>query len=677
MDDIKDIREKLIFGGGIAISFWHIYVNTLGTLSELASSALHFGLFAALLALCLPALSLRVALAIGGLALASAVYVIFGEQSLFDRGLMFNGSDWVFSLLAIGLVLELVRRTAGMFIPIVILVALSYVVWWGQFVPGVLQFPGLSVETMAFRSYFGSDGMFGPIARISSTFVFMFILFGAFLTRSGAGEFVVDIAKSVAGRFAGGPGFVAVIASGLTGTVTGSAVANTVSTGVITIPLMQRAGFSARFAAGVEAAASTGGQLMPPIMGAGAFVMASYTQIPYLQIVAVSIMPAILYFLSVGFFVRIRARKLELQPSYEDSDPAWEILIKRGPSFIIPIGVLVTLLVNGFTPTYAAGAAILAVIASSWLTPNRMGVRAIAEALALGARNMANTAMLLVAIGLVVNVVATTGIGSTFSLMVNDWSGGNLFMAIVLVAIASLILGAGLPVTASYIVLATLTAPALYQMIAMNHLVDALMDGSLADGARNLLIGARPEWLLQFNEPMSLVAAQAFAAQIPLELLPLVIEQGIDPAVLTGILLSAHMIIFWLSQDSNVTPPVCIVAYSAAAIADTPPLQTGLMAWKIAKGLYIMPFLFAFTPILSGDWVAASQVFAFATVAIYALAGALEGYLERPLVPLAQVLAGLCGLLMLWPVNLTANFIGLGLFVLLFAINRRGRLDTA
>jgi TRAP transporter 4TM/12TM fusion protein len=670
MNDLAGLREKLIFYGGIVISLWHIYVNTLGTMPELTSSAMHYGMFAALLALILPALSLRVAIGVGVVALGTVAYVVLAEQALFDRGLRFSTWDWIFSLVTIVLVLELVRRTAGIFIPAVILVALSYVIWWGQYVPGVLQFPGLSIETMAFRSYFGSDGMFGPIARISSTFVFMFILFGAFLTRSGAGEFVVDVAKSIAGRFAGGPGFVAVIASGLTGTVTGSAVANTVSTGVITIPLMRKAGFPAKFAAGVEAAASTGGQLMPPIMGAGAFVMASYTQIPYLQIVAVSVMPALLYFLSVGFFVRIRARRLELQPNYEDSVPIWEIVVKQGPSFIIPIAVLITLLVKGYTPTYAAGAAILAVIASSWLTPTRMGFKAIAEALSLGARNMANTAILLVAIGLVVNVVATTGIGATFSLMVNEWAGGNLFLAIILVAIASLVLGAGLPVTASYIVLATLTAPALYQMIAMDHLLAALMDGTLQEGARNLLIAARPEWLLLFHEPMAPSVAQAIMAEIPLELLPMVIDQGIEAGALTGILLSAHMIIFWLSQDSNVTPPVCIVAYAAAAIAETPPLQTGLMAWKIAKGLYIMPFLFAFTPLLSGDWMAAGQVFAFALVGIYALAGALEGYLERPLVPLTQVLVGLSGVLMLWPASLTANFVGLGLFVVLFTINR-------
>ena len=164
--------------------------------------------------------------------------------------------------------------------PCLIIIALTYIGWWGQLIGGVFSFPGLSWESIAFRSIFGDDAMFGTIARISSTFVFLFIIFGAFLLRSGAGDFVINIARAIAGRMVGGPGIVAVIASGLTGTISGSAVANTASTGVITIPLMKKAGFPAKFAGGVEAASSTGGQLMPAIMGAGAFVMASFTQIP-------------------------------------------------------------------------------------------------------------------------------------------------------------------------------------------------------------------------------------------------------------------------------------------------------------------------------------------------------------------------------------------------------------
>lgn len=666
-------RDQLVFWGGVAISIWHLYANLLGTVPELYSAAIHFALFGALTALLLPSLSFRQALGVGAACLVSAVYVILGEQPLYDRGLVFNPFDWLAALGTILIALELVRRSAGWFIPVVIVGALSYVVWWGQYVPGVLHFPGLSLETVAFRSYFGSDGMFGPIARISETFVFMFILFGAFLIRSGAGEFVVELAKAIAGRVTGGPGFVAVISSGMTGTVTGSAVANTVSTGVITIPLMKRAGFPPRFAAGVEAAASTGGQLMPPIMGAGAFVMASYTQIPYLQIVAVSVLPAILYFLSIGFFIRIEARKQGLTANVLDDEPVklLHVLRERGPSFIIPIIVLVVLLVEGFTPTYAAGVAILAVIAASWLTPHRMDFRAIVEALALGARNMAFTAVLLVTIGLVVNAVATTGIGATFSLMVNDWAGGNLFIAILLIALASLVLGAGLPVTASYIVLATLSAPALYQMIASTHLIDALADGTLAEGARAVLAAARPDLEAVLIAPMTVANAEALVASLPPDLMPLIIDRGIDPVVLTGILLSAHMIIFWLSQDSNVTPPVCLVAFAAAAIAKTPPISTGLVAWKIAKGLYIIPFLFAYTPLLSGDWLVAAQVFAFAVIGVYALAGALEGHLERPLPPLLRGIVAVVGLMLLWPEPITVNLAGLAAFVLIWVLTQR------
>ena len=240
------------------------------------------------------------------------------------------------------------------------------------------------------------------------------------MLRSGAGDFVINLAQAMAGRFVGGPGLVAVFASGLTGTISGSAVANTASTGVITIPLMKKAGFQPKFAAGVEAAASTGGQLMPPIMGAGAFVMASYTQISYTTIVLYSVLPAILYFATVGFFVRIEAKRIGLQTVEGEQPSVIEVLKSGGLPFLLPVSCLIGLLVYGFTPTYAAGISIIAVIISSWLTPNRMGPKAVIEALALGARNMVMTAILLCSVGLVVNVIATAGIGNTFSLMITN-----------------------------------------------------------------------------------------------------------------------------------------------------------------------------------------------------------------------------------------------------------------
>ncbi|MDH3280067.1 MAG: TRAP transporter large permease subunit, partial [Gammaproteobacteria bacterium] len=283
---------KFVFWFGVAVSILHIYFNTLGTLPELWTSAIHFASFGTLCALLYPLYLARSGgtrrvvliadLVIGVAVIACVVYLILAEKAFYDRGSNFVMADWFFSLLSVVLAIEFTRRTTGWLIPSLIILALTYVVFWGQWVSGVFHFPGLSGETVLFRQYFSTDGMFGPIARISSTYVFMFILFGAFLVRSGAGDFIINLAVCVAGRLVGGPGFVAVFGSALMGSISGSAVANTVSTGVITIPLMQRSGFPAKFAAGVEASASTGGQLMPPVMGAGAFIMANYTGIAYL-----------------------------------------------------------------------------------------------------------------------------------------------------------------------------------------------------------------------------------------------------------------------------------------------------------------------------------------------------------------------------------------------------------
>ena len=679
MRDENSAAGRVVFWAGVAISIVTVYFNTLGTVSEFWTSAIHFGAFGFLCALIFPFARsnnrrvqkslLAVDIVIAMLAPACVAYLIYNEQALFDRGVRFVPTDWVVSIVAILLAIEFTRRTTGWIIPALIVVSLTYVAWWGRYVDGVFHFPGLTLETVLFRNFFGTDGMFGTIARISSTYVFMFILFGAFLVRSGAGEFIINLARCVAGRFVGGPGLVAVLGSGLMGSISGSAVANTVSTGVITIPLMKRAGFDARFAAGVEASASTGGQLMPPIMGAGAFIMSSYTQIPYLDIIAVAALPAAMYFLSVAFWVRIEAKRLGIVGLEQDDQPRLGQILREGGHSLVPIAVLVGLLIYGFTPTYAAGISILAVVAASWLSPYRMGPRAIIEALALGARNMISTAVLLIAVGLIVNVIGTTGIGNTFSLMVNDWAHGSLIVTIVLVALASLVLGMGLPVTDAYIVLGTLSAPAIYDLIVQAQLTDAIALGAVPEAARMIFMLVAPETTL--GAPMAHDQAAALVAQIPPELKSTILEHTLDAAALTTALLSAHMIIFWLSQDSNVTPPVCLTAFAAAAIAHTPPMATGLTAWKIAKGLYIVPLLFAYTPFLAGDTLTALGIFAFGTVGIYCLTAAIEGYAESRLNwPLRAVLAAV-GVLLLWPVDLTWKLVGCGMFAAVIVLGLR------
>ncbi|KMQ74837.1 TRAP transporter permease [Marinobacter subterrani] len=675
----------VIFWLAVGAALIHLYFNTLSTLSELWTSALHFGLFGLICTLTTPMRKARTAsgqrvvlgvdIILGLMALACAFYLILFEDDLYQRGVNFSTADWVVSIAAVVLVLEFARRTVGWFIPVLCVIALTYVAWWGQYIDGIFNFPGLSWETVLFRSYIGGQGMLGSIARISWTYVFMFILFGAFLVKSGAGDFIIELARCAAGRFVGGPGFVAVFASGLMGSVSGSSVANTVSTGVITIPLMRKAGFPARFAAGVEAAASTGGQLMPPVMGAGAFIMASYTQVSYLTIIGVAALPALLYFISVAMFVRIEAKRSHAVQLDDEEAPSLKEVMKGGWHFLLPLAVLVAALIYGYTPTYAAGIAILSVIVASWLSRHPMSFRDILDALAMGARNITTTAILLITVGLIVMVVSTTGIGNTFSLMITSWAGGSLIITIVLVALASLILGMGLPVTAAYIVLATLSAPAIYTLIAQEQLLDLLVSGNLPDQAKAIFMLAAPDRMALLNAPMDLATAQQLLAVVPDTFNTQLLEQALSPAALSMILVAAHMIIFWLSQDSNVTPPVCLTAFAAAAIAGTPQMRTGFTAWKLAKGLYIIPLLFAYSPLITGDFTEMLRVSFFALFGIYAIIAGMEGFLEHKLPLLVRILIFPVGALMLWPHGqLLLDTAGLVIFLaVLVWSSRRGR----
>ncbi|MBW6507919.1 MAG: TRAP transporter fused permease subunit [Desulfuromonadales bacterium] len=662
---------------GVAVSVMHIWFNVFAVLSSLWQNSLHFAGFAILVAIAYPLrrngpLLLRLFdVFLGVIAASSAIFLIAREDAIYARGIYLVQSEWIAGIIVVLCAIEFTRRVAGWFIPVLIVVGLTYVGWWGSELTGMFRFAGLQPETLLFRSIYGDDALFGTIAQISSSYVFMFLLFGAFLLRSGAGDFVIDMARAVAGRLVGGPGFVAVIASGLMGTISGSAVANTASTGVITIPLMKKAGFPAKFAAGAEAAASTGGQLMPPIMGAGAFVMATYTQIPYTTIVLVSILPAFLYFATVGFFIRIEAKRSYVTAMDDESISFVEVIKKGGIVFLLPIGILIGLLIYGFTPTYAAGYSMIAVVVSSWLTPNKMGPKAVIEALALGAKNMIMTAILLCTIGLIVNVITTAGIGNTFSLMINQWAGHSLLIAIGLVALASLVLGMGLPVTAAYIVLGTLSAPALSGLIADGMLIKALVSGQVPEAAKTFFMLAVPEQLALIGEPMSVATARSIVDAIPFDLANLVRESVLSDHTLTFALLSAHLIVFWLSQDSNVTPPVALAAFAGAAIAGSKPMITGFYSWKLAKGLYIIPLLFAYTPFIGGTLAQDLYIFFFALFGLYAFAAGIEGFMEAKLNPVFRLLTLASSALLLWPTVWWVNVGGWLLLMALIILNKR------
>lgn len=666
-----------------ALSVLHLVNAIWPFLSDFDRNVMHFSGFAVLAGVFYPMTGAAwarsktmfwVDVGLGFLALFASFWFVFNEERLYGQTQPFGVIDWAAAISVVVLATEFTRRVSGWVVPILIIISLTYIAVWGSWISGVFSFRGFKWETVLWRSIYNDEGIFGNIARISSTTVFLFIIFGAFLVRSGAGEFVIALARAVAGRVAGGPGLVAVISSALTGTISGSAVANTASTGVITIPLMKKAGYRPAFAAGVEAASSTGGQLMPPIMGAGAFVMASFTQIPYETIVLVAILPAFLYFASVAFFVRIEAKRLELPPLAADGETLWSALKKGGAPFIIPIGLLIGLLTSGYTPNYAAVFSISAVIIASWASANPMGPKAIVEALINGAKGMIMTAILLCSVGLVVNVITTAGVGNVFSLQIANWSGGNILVAIILIGLASLVLGMGLPVTAAYIVLATLSAPALAGMMADREVIALIADGALPEVAKAMFMLGAPEAVPLLGAPMPYNEAAALVASLPLEIAQPLRDLTVSDEATVLALLSAHMIIFWLSQDSNVTPPVALASFTAAAIAKASPMASGFESWKLAKGLYIVPVMFAYTPLLSGDWLVMLQIFALGLVGIYGLACALQGCMEYPIGWVIRGVLLVAGAAALWPAGLLVNLTGVGVVIGMLVFNlRQGR----
>lgn len=655
-----------------AFGLWHVATNLFWNEPGLWQNAIHFGGFA-FLGFATSATfkhhaekpwSISLDIILGLIVAASALWIASAETGLYTRTLAKTGQawqfgfvDWAAGLIVIVAAIELTRRLTGWIIPILVIISLSYILFLGNILPGVFRAASLPLSDVLFRSLYNDEGMFGTITTISSANITLFMIFGAFLVVSGASDFVIEFSKIIAGRFRGGAAFVAVISSALTGTISGSAVANTASTGIITIPLMKANGFRSKFAAGVEASASTGGQMMPPIMGAGAFVMVSFTGISYSTIVVVSIIPAILYFLSVGFMVRVESMKYNIGTEHIDAvDRAklWGGLL----NFILPLAVMTYMLVSGRTPSFAACFAIGTLIVVSWVTPKRMGPLRISRALVLGIKTSIMTAVLLVTVGLINNAVVTSGLANGFALMIAQWSQGSILIAVILIALVSLVLGMGLPVTAAYIVLSILSAPALAGLLADGILVEMLVQG-ISDPAQAAMFALVDSPLAaKVGVGMSLEEAKTLVSGLPFELALVIRPALIAPETLLGFLLTAHLIVFWLSQDSNVTPPVCLAAFTAAGIAKSPPMATGVEAWKIAKGLYIIVLLFAFTPLIGAGFWDSVQIGGFALFGIYAITALIQRYSEGPIpLWLYPVFVG-GGALCFVPLNLPLNIAG-------------------
>ncbi|KJS00924.1 MAG: C4-dicarboxylate ABC transporter permease [Desulfobulbaceae bacterium BRH_c16a] len=439
-----------------------------------------------------------------------------------------NELDSLISITGILISFEVCRRVLGWSMTIIgaLMVAFAY---FGPVLPDLLAHRGFSFERICNALFLTTNGVFGVMANVLATYVILFIFFGAFLQKSGAGRFFIDLPLALAGRSTGGPAKVAVIASALFGSVSGSAIANTVSTGAFTIPLMKRAGFRPHVAGAIEPAASIGGMFLPPVMGAGGFLMAELTGLPYSYIMLISVGPALLYFFSVFCMIHFEAKKLNIVGILDDEFPRWQEVLRTGWYFALPLIIITILMLVGRSPGFAAFWATISCIVVSWIKKEtRMGPKEIWEATLTGARNTLLIGATVGVIGVIVGVISLTGMGLKFSDLIIGLAGNSLLLAIILIALASLVLGMGVPVTASYLIVAVLAVPALGVF-------------------------------------------------------------GVAPIV-------AHQIVYWLSQDSNITPPVCVAAYAGAAIAGSDPWKTGWTSFKFAKLLYVMPLLFAFTP---------------------------------------------------------------------------------
>jgi len=532
-------------------------------------------------------------------------------------------------ILTIVVVLEGARRAVGLGMTIIGAVFLAYAFagsrgelpFLADWLPGILNHRGYSLDRVASQMTLGAEGIFGIPLGVAATFVFVFVLFGAFLEVTGAGKFFIDLAYAATGRQRGGPAKAAVIASAGMGSISGSAIANVVTTGAFTIPLMKRLGYRPAQAGGIEAAASTGGQIMPPLMGAGAFLMSEFTRVPYVDIVLVSIFPAVLYFGVVYLLVHIAAVKQGMTGLGADELPATRRVLAEGWHFLLPLVALVALLVAGYSPMRVGFYAILAIIAAAsaralwtfaadgptargFVALCRRGIALTLDALELGARNAVAVSMACAVAGIIVGVVGLTGLGLKFSAMMIAFSGGNLLLALLLVIIASLILGMGLPVTAAYIVLIILVGPALTQ---------------------------------EFGVPI----------------------------------LIAHLVVFWYSQDSNVTPPVALAGFAGAAIAGSKPMETSVQAWKYAKGLYLIPLFMVYNQeiILGGPLPLVLWSGAIAMLGLVAFAAVLEAYLWHPMQNWMRILLMPGIVALFWP-DLTVEIAGAVLIVALLAINR-------
>ena len=520
---------------------------------------------------------------LAAIACLAALYIFLDYEGLSSRVGLPTDRDMLFGILLVIFLLEAARRVIGPALPI-IAIFFSIYAFFGPYMPDVIAFKGVSLTRYVGQISLTTEGIFGIPLDVSARIVFMFVLFGSMLDRAGGGRFFIDLAMSLLGRYKGGPGKAAVLSSGLTGLVSGSSIANVVTTGTFTIPLMKKVGYPPKKAAAIEVAASTDGQIMPPIMGAAAFIIAEYVNIPYLEVCKAAAIPAFASYATLFYLTHIEACKLGLSGLPKAELPVFIKTLLNGLHYLVPLFVLLyELIVPRHSPDLAAFRATLVLIVIMLLQhPARVllkkdessigeaffhGIKDLTAGLIAGSRNMVSVAVATAAAGIIVGVV-TLGLGGLITDIIDQLSQGNIYIMLAITAIASLLLGMGLPTTATYIVMASLTAPVI----------------------------------------VTIAGWQGFF--VPL--------------------IAAHLFCFYFGILADDTPPVGLAAYAAAAIAKSEPIPTGLQGFMYDIRTAILPFVFIFNHDLLlweiTSWSKAIMIFAMTCVGTFAFASATQGW---------------------------------------------------
>ena len=532
----------------------------------------------------------------------SFLYMGINYEQLVAQAGNYTQIDIAVAMVAIVLLFEACRRVVGVPILVVVGCFIAYA-YFGNMIPGTFGHRGFTIQRIATHLYFTTEGIIGTPLAVCSTFIFLFILFGAFLERTGVGQFFIDIANSIAGKATGGPAKVAVISSALQGMITGSSVANTVGSGSFTIPMMKRMGYRPEFAAAVEAAASTGGQIMPPIMGAAAFLMAEMTGIPYSNIVIAAIVPAFLYFSGIMIMVHLEAKRYGLKGLPPEEIPNFFKLMFSYWYLLLPLIVLVTMMMTGYTPARSALVAIVvAIVVSMFRKETRMSPQTFLDALEGGARNIIGVAIACSVAGCIVGIVTLTGIGLKLAGGLLSLSGGNVLLALFFTMIASIVLGMGVPTTANYVIMATITAPVVLKLgidILPAHMF-VFYFGIVADITPPVALAAYAGSAIARSNPLKTgvqatkLAIAAFLIPYVFALNPSLLLLGSTPIQVISVTITAFIGMFGVASAvegylfANMNPIVRIIALAGGLLLIIPGAATDVIG--VVLVLLVMAF---------------------------------------------------------------------------------------